>query len=106
MDDDSYCTSIQLVDIEEPSHLDVLCGRGLGTNRHNTYFRNLVQSKQVREHIVQTRGNYFLHTTAFDIQSALLYCIVKELYAKSTKSEKMAITRSIVQVRMLFLYTK
>jgi len=58
----------KLVDIEKPHHDDVLCGRGVTTNRHpgNESFRSLVG-------------------------------LNKELYVSSTKREKMSISRSIVR---------
>mmetsp|Transcript_23196 Transcript_23196/g.40815 ORF Transcript_23196/g.40815 Transcript_23196/m.40815 type:complete len:697 (+) Transcript_23196:76-2166(+) len=58
----------KLVDIEKPHHHDVLCGRGVTTNRHpgNESFRRLVG-------------------------------LNKEMYVTSTKRQKMAISRSIVE---------
>jgi len=58
----------KMVDIEKPHHNDVLCGRGVTTNRHpgNESFRSLVG-------------------------------LNKECYVSSTKREKMSISRNIVQ---------
>eukprot|EP00339_Tiarina_fusa_P013233 CAMPEP_0117068934 /NCGR_PEP_ID=MMETSP0472-20121206/48319_1 /TAXON_ID=693140 ORGANISM="Tiarina fusus, Strain LIS" /NCGR_SAMPLE_ID=MMETSP0472 /ASSEMBLY_ACC=CAM_ASM_000603 /LENGTH=706 /DNA_ID=CAMNT_0004791209 /DNA_START=33 /DNA_END=2153 /DNA_ORIENTATION=+ len=58
----------QTSDIFEPHHNDVLCGRGVTTNRHpgNESFRRLVS-------------------------------LNKELYVTSTKRQKMSISRSIVE---------
>ncbi|KAL3921005.1 MAG: hypothetical protein SGILL_002984 [Bacillariaceae sp.] len=58
----------KMEDIEQPHHHDVLCGRGVTTNRHpgNASFRALVG-------------------------------LNKEQYITSTKREKMAISRSIVE---------
>eukprot|EP00934_Nitzschia_sp_Nitz4_P008083 Nitzschia sp. Nitz4//scaffold8_size234185//9733//12128//NITZ4_001229-RA/size234185-processed-gene-0.251-mRNA-1//1//CDS//3329559722//8073//frame0 len=57
----------KMVDIEHPHHNDVLCGRGVTTNRHpgNESFRSLVG-------------------------------LNKEVYVSSSKKEKMEISRSIV----------
>lgn len=57
-----------MVDIEQPHHHDVLCGRGVTTNRHpgNESFRSLVS-------------------------------LNKEIYVTSTKRQKMSISRSIVE---------
>lgn len=63
-----------MVDIKQPHHNDVLCGRGVTTNRHpgNESFRSLVG-------------------------------VNKEVYVSSSKKQKMAISRSIVEaVRSLF----
>lgn len=58
----------KMEDIEQPHHHDVLCGRGVTTNRHpgNESFRSLVG-------------------------------LNKELYVSSTKRQKMSISRSIVE---------
>jgi len=63
----------KMFDIKQPHHNDVLCGRGVTTNRHpgNESFRALVR-------------------------------VNKEVYVSSTKKQKMAISRSIVEaVRLL-----
>lgn len=43
----------KMVDIEKPHHNDVLCGRGVTTNRHpgNESFRSLVGLNKVRIYI-------------------------------------------------------
>ena len=95
---DSYGISLPCSNIEKPSSLDVLLGRGVGVNRHtgNERFRNVVQSKQVSGcififDIVET---HLLNYNTCRMNSST----IKDLYAKSTKNEKMAITRSIVQI--------
>ena len=42
----------KMVDIEKPHHNDVLCGRGVTTNRHpgNESFRSLVGLNKVRNY--------------------------------------------------------
>ncbi|CAJ1958010.1 unnamed protein product [Cylindrotheca closterium] len=58
----------KMIDIKQPHHNDVLCGRGVTTNRHpgNESFRALVG-------------------------------VNKEVYVSSSKKQKMAISRSIVE---------
>lgn len=52
----------KMVDIEKPHHNDVLCGRGVTTNRHpgNESFRSLVGLNKVRIQNRQKSNSVFL----------------------------------------------
>lgn len=52
----------KMVDIEKPHHNDVLCGRGVTTNRHpgNESFRSLVGLNKVRIFQAQNCNSMFL----------------------------------------------
>ena len=50
----------KMVDIEKPHHNDVLCGRGVTTNRHpgNESFRSLVGLNKVRIYFAKNKIPY------------------------------------------------
>jgi hypothetical protein len=60
MDMQSYSRRQPLFDIEDPTNNDVLCGRGVTTNRHvgNENFRSLVNCNKVRFQIPVFRRPY------------------------------------------------
>lgn len=101
----------KMIDIEEPHHNDVLCGRGVTTNRHpgNESFRSLVGLNKVRH-----KNLYFgflvpvdvrLHYDARKIPNGILNCTIGRISTRTSCSRRdFVISHEILDHDTLFLW--